>query len=68
MRASGIQKYLKKNADIYELLMERGFDISYATVSIYISGKTRQDKKTSKEAFMRICYEPGVSCEFDWVF
>ena len=66
MRASGIQKYLKKNADIYELLMERGFDISYATVSRYISGKTRLDKKTSKEAFMRICYEPGISCEFDW--
>mgnify|MGYP003592763440 FL=1 len=61
-RETGRSKQQKKKIDIYECLIEEGYDISYPTVSNYI--KTALD--SSKEAFIRQEYQLGEICEFDW--
>lgn len=61
-RNQGLGKQILKSIDIHELLESSGFDISYSTVSHYVSKKQQQ----SKEAFIKQYHEPGFSCEFDW--
>ena len=61
-KTTGRSKQQKKNIDIYECLIEEGYDISYPTVSNYI--KARLDKE--KEAYIRQEYELGDVVEFDW--
>jgi Transposase and inactivated derivatives len=66
-RAMGLRKQCMLGKDIYELLIEKGFQISYPSVSKYIASvnKQKQEKK-SEEAFIRGYYPPGETCEFDW--
>jgi len=66
-RAMGLKKQCMQGKDIYELLIEKGFSISYPSVCKYIASvnKQKQEKK-SEEAFIRGYYPPGETCEFDW--
>lgn len=65
---TGKKKQQMKNKDIYEQLVKKGHDISYATVSNY--AKTSKPKlanqPTYKEGFIKQWYIPGENCEFDW--
>lgn len=66
-RAMGLRKQCMQGKDIHEVLLEKGFQISYSSVCKYISSvnKQKQEKK-SEEAFIRGYYPPGETCEFDW--
>lgn len=61
-KARGQRKLLMKSTDIHELLVSRGFDISYRSVSNYVA---KYNQKT-KEAFIRQGYPKAKSVEFDW--
>jgi len=61
-RTTGMSKQQKKNIDIYECLIEEGFDISYSSVCNYIKEKLNREK----EAFIRQEYKLGDVAEFDW--
>lgn len=66
-RAMGLKKQCMRGKDIYELLIDKGFQVSYTGVCKYIasvSSVKKEDK--SQEAFIRGYYPPGESCEFDW--
>ena len=58
----GLFKQVMKAIDIHELLVLQNFEISYSTISHYISRK----KKYAQEAFIKQIYKPGYGCEFDW--
>ncbi len=61
-KISGRSKQRKKKIDIYECLVEEGYEISYQTVCNYIKMKTDEEK----EAFIRQEYGFGDVAEFDW--
>lgn len=61
-RLDGRRKQQLKKIDIYEKIATAGFNVSYATVCRYISGKIR----ATQEAFIKQAYAPGYVCEFDW--
>lgn len=61
-KATGRSKQQKKKIDIYECLVDEGYEISYPTVCNYI----RENFKATKEAYVRQEYQPGEICEFDW--
>lgn len=66
-RAMGLKKQCMRGKDIYELLIDKGFQVSYIGVCKYIASVScvkKEDK--SQEAFIRGYYPPGESCEFDW--
>ncbi len=66
-RAMGLKKQCMRGKDIYELLVEKGFQVSYPAVCKYIAslaGQKQEDKP--QEAFIRGYHPPGESCEFDW--
>lgn len=66
-RAMGLKKQCMRGKDIYELLLEKGFQISYPSVCKYIASFAKhKEEAKSKEAFVRGYYPPGESCEFDW--
>lgn len=66
-RAMGLKKQCMRGKDIYELLLEKGFQISYPSVCKYIASLAKQKEGTkSEEAFIRGYYPAGESCEFDW--
>lgn len=66
-RAMGLKKQCMRGKDIYELLLEKGFQISYPSVCKYIASLAKHKEGTkSQEAFIRGYYPPGESCEFDW--
>ncbi|WP_427340428.1 hypothetical protein [Caloranaerobacter sp. DY30410] len=50
-----------KKIDIYEYLIEKGYDIGYTTVCNYI-----REKGEVKEAFIRQEYRLRETLEFDW--
>lgn len=58
-KATGRSKQQKKKIDIYESLIEEGYDISYPAVCNYI----RESFQESKEAYVRQEYEFGAICE-----
>lgn len=60
-RLLGRSKQLMKKIDIYEKLVEAGYDISYPTVCNYI-----RENCEKKEAFIRQEYDLGETVEFDW--
>lgn len=61
-RASGMSKQQMKKIDIYEYLIKKDYEISYATVkSLICETETRH-----REAFIRQEYDFGDVCEFDW--
>ena len=61
-RSTGRSKQQKKKIDIYEVLIEEGYNISYPTICNYI----REIQKETKEAYIRQEYMLGEICEFDW--
>lgn len=61
-RANGKAKQQKKKIDIYEELINEGFDISYPSVCNAV--RALRDKK--KEAYIKQEYKLGDVCEFDW--
>lgn len=61
-RQNGQSKIQKKKIDIFESLVDKGFDISYSTVCNTI----RRMQDQAKEAFVKARYELGDVCEFDW--
>lgn len=66
-RAMGLKKQCMRGKDIYELLIDKGFQISYPSVCKYIASVAAQKKENKPtEAFIRGYYPPGESCEFDW--
>jgi transposase len=66
-RAMGLKKQCMRGKDIYELLIEKGFQVSYSAVCKYITSLVKQkEENKSHEAFIRGYYPAGESCEFDW--
>lgn len=61
-RAAGRHKQVMKKIDIYEDLVDRGYDISYSTVKRIV----KDIEQRHKEAFIKQEYKPGDVCEFDW--
>ncbi len=61
----GLKKQCMRDKDIYELLLEKGFQISYPCVCKYIASFAKhKEEAKSKGAFVRGYYPPGESCEF----
>ncbi len=60
-RRSGKRKMVMKNIDIHEYLEDKGYNISYTTISNYI-----RKKYYRKEAYIKQSYRPGRTIEFDW--
>lgn len=60
-RKSGQRKMVMKNIDIHEYLEDKGYTVSYTTVSNYI-----RTKYYRKEAYIKQEYIPGRTIEFDW--
>ncbi|MCL6087527.1 MAG: helix-turn-helix domain-containing protein [Actinobacteria bacterium] len=61
-RATGRSKQTKAKIDIWQALIEEGYDIGYTTVCNTISKVFRE----AKEAYIRLEYLPGKVAEFDW--
>lgn len=61
-RRSGLHKQEMKKRDIYECLLQSGYEIGYTTVCNYI----RQKEQENRESFIKQVYAPGDTCEFDW--
>lgn len=61
-RQRGLKKMIMKNKDIHELLVEKGYDVSYRTVCHFVAGQS----KKKKETYIRQSYPMGKTAEFDW--
>lgn len=61
-RLTGLSKQEKKKKDIFESLVDEGFETSYSTVLREIK---RIEKKAS-DAYIKQEYSPGEVVEFDW--
>lgn len=61
-RTLGQEKICMKSIDIYELLREKGIQISYGSVNNYV----KRAAAKIKEAYIKQVYEYGEICEFDW--
>lgn len=64
-RSHGMRKQILKKKDIHQILVSKGYDIGYTTVSVYIRNHLSEVGRP-REAFIRQEYRPGQSCEFDW--
>ena len=60
----GLRKQMMKKKDIHEELLRQGFDVGYSTVCNYV--RFKENRHTSKEAYIRQAYLAGDVCEFDW--
>ncbi len=58
----GRSKQQMKGVDIYEALLDAGYQIGYRTVCRYL----RQGVLKNREVFIRQDYDPGQAVEFDW--
>jgi len=58
----GQGKQCKKIIDMHQALLEEDFEISYTTVRNTVADLL----KTAQEAYIKIDYQPGQICEFDW--
>lgn len=58
----GNGKLCMKSIDIHELLLEKGFTISYPSVNNAVN----ELRNVRKEAFVKQEYRYGEVCEFDW--
>lgn len=61
-RNTGRSKQQMKKIDIYEKLIDEGFEISYPT----IVREVRKKERKRKEAYIKQDYIYGEVCEFDW--
>ena len=62
LKQKGQRKLIRKKIDMYETLVEEGYDISYRTVCHIV----KQMIDEPKEAFVRQILSPGEMAEFDW--
>lgn len=61
-RLTGLSKQQKKRIDIYEALLDEGFEVSYSTV---LRTANKLEMK-AHEAYIKQEYVPGNVVEFDW--
>jgi transposase len=61
-KAEGNKKLMMCGTDIHELLVEKGYKISYPSVSTCV----RSLSVKVQEAYIKQTYEYGEVCEFDW--
>ena len=61
-RLSGLSKQQKKKIDMYEVLLEEGYNISYPSVVNAVNSIERK----KREAYIRQEYSPGDIVEFDF--
>jgi transposase len=61
-KKEGLRKQIKRKIDIHQYLLDQGYQIGYTTICNYI----REDKLTTREAYVKQVYIPGEECEFDW--
>lgn len=61
-RMRGQNKQQMKKKDMYEDLLEQGYDLSYSTVCNWVN----RLKDESKETYIRRNHKPGDEVEFDW--
>lgn len=62
--SNGNRKQIMTSQDMYEELLEKGFSLSYTSVSQYVQ-KYKENEYTY-EAFIKQQYDFGDVCEFDW--
>jgi len=60
-KQQGRNKQLMKKIDIYEALIDKGYDIGYTTICNYIRNTYEKN-----EAYVRQEYDLGEILEFDW--
>ena len=65
-RMTGMRKQCLKRQDIYRVLIEKGFTISYSSVCKYVQQRKAEKARKPKDVFIRQYHEPGQECEFDW--
>jgi len=63
-KQNGKRKMVMTAQDMHEELVEKGYKISYPTVSQYV--QKYRENETSYEAFIKQLYQFGKVCEFDW--
>lgn len=61
-KVTGKAKIQMKGTDIFEHLIDKGFKLSYSSVTNYV----RKLSESKKEAYIKQHYEFGEVCEFDW--
>jgi len=61
-RLSGLSKQQKKKIDMYETLIDEGYDVSYASVVNAVNNIERK----KREAYIKQEYSPGDVVEFDF--
>lgn len=64
-RSIGLGKQCANGITIHRVLVDKGYKVSYTTVTRYIHRKLIGPDK-HEEAFVRIRYAPGNISEFDW--
>lgn len=65
-RSSGLKKQCMLKKDIYDLVVFKGYKVSYQSICRYMYSLEKDKKESGKEAFIRQYYNPGEVCEFDW--
>lgn len=64
-KAIGLRKQCANGITIHRVLVDKGYKVSYTTVTRYIHRKLTSPSK-HEDAFVRIRYAPGHISEFDW--
>lgn len=67
--ATGLRKQCMNKKDMYRSLSEKGYDVSYPSVTKYARKYEQSiDKESvkSSECFIRQFHPAGEECEFDW--
>lgn len=62
-RSLGLRKQCMKATDIHQFLEQKGYSISYSTLTGYLRCHT---ERRAPEAFIRREVQAGASVEFDW--
>ena len=60
----GNRKMMMTAQDMYDELVEKGYKISYPTVTQYV--QKYRENETTYETFIKQIYQFGKVCEFDW--
>ena len=61
---SGRSKMIMTAKDMYEELIDKGYQISYPTVVNFV--RDFKENNQTHEAYIKQVYAPGEVCEFDW--
>lgn len=62
-RLTGLKKQTKRKEHIHNILLRKGYNISYSSVCKYI---TKKYGNNIRECFIKQQYELGYTSEFDW--